>query len=155
MVQKVFITKSGTANFSCPECGKVKQLDVSRYNTVEKEVKLKYTCTCKHIFSVILERRKHIRKMVDLPGLLILGNKRYPITVIDISRVGLKIRTKGTLDLNLDDKVVLEFVLDDPGGSKISKEAIVKKINQTNIGVEFLSQTHYDKFGAYILFHFK
>lgn len=155
MVQKVFITRSGKANFSCPECGKVKQLDVSRYNTVDKEVKLKYTCTCKHIFSVILERRKSIRKKVDLPGLLILGNKRYPVNVTDISKIGLKIRTKGLLNLHLEDKVVLEFALDDPGGSKISKEVIIKKIKQTNIGVEFFSQNHYDKFGAYILFHFK
>jgi predicted RNA-binding Zn-ribbon protein involved in translation (DUF1610 family) len=155
MAQKVFITRSGKANFACPECGKIKQLDVSRYNTVDKEVKLKYTCTCKHIFSVILERRKHIRKKVDLPGVLILGNKKYPIQVIDISRVGLKIRTKGILDLRLEDKAVLEFALDDPGRSKVSKEIVIKKINQTNIGVEFLSQDHYDKFGAYILFHFK
>jgi len=155
MAQKVFITRSGKASFSCPECGKTKQLDVSRYNTVDKEVKLKYTCTCKHIFSVILERRKYIRKKVDLPGVLILGNKKYPVNVIDITRAGLKIRTKGLLELHLQDKVVLEFILDDPGGSKVSKEAIIKKINQMNIGVEFFSQDHYDKFGAYILFHFK
>jgi len=155
MAQKVFITRSGNASFSCPECGKIKQLDVSRYNTVDKEVKLRYTCTCKHVFSVILERRKHIRKKVDLPGTLILMNKKYPINVTDISRIGLKIRTKGLLDLHLKDKVVIEFVLDDPGGSKVSKEVIIKKMKQTNIGVEFCSQNHYDKFGAYILFHFK
>jgi len=155
MAQKVFITRSGNASFSCPECGKIKQLDVSRYNTVDKEVKLKYTCTCKHIFSVILERRKHIRKNVGLPGVLISGNKKYPINVIDISRNGLKIRTNGLLELRCEDKIMLEFALDDPDGSKISKEVIIKKINQTNIGVEFLSHDHYDKFGAYLLFYFK
>jgi len=152
--QKIFITRDEKAVFSCPECGKSRQMDVSKFSIVDKEVKLKCTCTCKHVFSITLERRKYIRKEVYLSGVLILGNKKYPINVIDISKFGLKIRTKGLLDLHLEDRVVLEFALDDPDRSKVSKEATIKKIDQTNIGVEFLSHEHYDKFGHYLLFYF-
>ncbi|MCK5164607.1 MAG: PilZ domain-containing protein [Desulfobacula sp.] len=154
MALKVFITRSGNANFSCPECGQTRQMDVSKYRNVDKEVKLKYTCTCKHVFSVILERRKHVRKDVNLNGEIILGNKRYPVNVKDISRLGLKIRTKGILDLHLQDKVAVEFILDDAGGSRVSKEVIIRKIDQADLGVEFVSHDHYDKLGTYLLFHF-
>jgi len=155
MAQKVFITKSGKANFSCPECGKARQLDVSRFNSVEKEVKLKCKCQCKNVFSVILERRKQTRKKVDLSGILVLGKKKHPVNVIDISRLGLKIRAKELLNLNPQDRIVLKFTLDDVDKSQVSKEVIIRSINQTNIGAEFLSLEHYDKLGSYLLFHFE
>ncbi len=154
MIRKVFITRSGSASFACPECGKIRRLDVSRYNAEEKEVKLKYTCTCGHIFSVILERRKHVRRKVDLPGVLIMGEKKYPVNVIDISRMGLKIKTRRILDLHPEDKAVVAFTLDDVGESRVSKDVVIRKINQAAVSVEFLSHEHYDKFGPYLLFHF-
>ncbi|NOX34375.1 MAG: PilZ domain-containing protein [Deltaproteobacteria bacterium] len=154
MTQKAFLTKSGKANFSCPECGKTRQMDVSRFTNVEKEVKLKCTCTCRHVFSVVIERRMHIRKKVDLSGALLFGNKRHPVKVVDISRLGLKLRTKGLPDLNPGDRVVIEFTLDDAWNSLVSKEVNIKKINQKDIGVEFSSRDHYDKLGTYLLFHF-
>lgn len=154
MAQKVFVSKSGKANFSCPECGKTKQLDVSRFHDLNKEVKLKCTCTCKHKFSVILERRKHIRKDVDLDGDIILEGEKYPIKVLDISRLGLKIRTDEVLDINPGDKTIIDFILDDAGSSRVSKEVIVRTTNENTIGIEFSSHDHYDKLGTYILFHF-
>jgi len=154
MAQKVFVTNSGKANFSCPECGKTRQMDVSRFHNVDKEVKLKCTCTCKHKFSVVLERRKHIRKGVDLEGQILFEKEKYPVKVLDISRLGLKIRTDEILDLNPGDKTVIDFILDDAGSSKVSKEVIVRTVNETDIGTEFSSHDHYDKLGTYILFHF-
>ena len=153
MTQKIFITKSGKANISCPECGKTQQMDVSQFGKVEKKVKLKCKCSCKNVFPVVLERRMQSRKPVDFPGNLLIGSKNYPINIVDISKNGLKIRTKGILDLQIEDKVTIEFVLDDPDESKISKQVIVRKINEIKIGVEFVSKDHYDKFGPYLLFH--
>ncbi|MBU1341838.1 MAG: PilZ domain-containing protein [Proteobacteria bacterium] len=154
MTQKAFVTKSGKANFSCPECGKVRQMDVSQFNNVKKEVKLKCTCSCKYVFSITLERRIHIRKKVDLKGNILLGKKKYPVTIVDISRFGLKIRANGILDLKIEDKVVIEFTLDDAQESTVSKDVIIKTIKQTDIGVAFSSLDHYDKLGTYLLFHF-
>jgi hypothetical protein len=154
MIFKVFLTKSGKANFTCPECGHIRQMDVTKFKKMDREVKLKCTCKCQNVFSVILERRRHIRKKVHLPGELLMGKQKYPININDISKVGLKIHTKDVLDLDVEDKIILEFILDDTDNSKVSKEVIVKKINQTQIGGKFSSKDHYDKLGTYLLFHF-
>jgi hypothetical protein len=152
MNQKAFVTKSGSATFLCPECGKAKHMDVSKFSNITKEVKLKCTCSCKHVFSVILERRQHVRKNVNLKGQLTFGKKCEPVDVIDISRLGLKIRAAKPLDLNIQDKVVLAFVLDDINQSRVSKSLIVKTIHKNEVGLKFVSDEHYDKFGNYILY---
>ncbi len=155
MAEKIFLTKNAEAVVLCPECGKTKMMNFDRFLDIDKEIKLKVTCKCSHVFSVILERRKYFRKQVDLKGGLINGNENYSISIIDISRTGLKLRTKEALDLNPDDKVVIEFTLDDASRSKISKDGIIRKIAKKYIGVEFLSQSHYDKFGQYLLYDFE
>jgi hypothetical protein len=154
MAEKIFLTKNAEAIVLCPECGKTKMMDFERFINTDREIKLKITCKCSHVFPVILERRRHVRKQVDFYGGLINGNKKYSIAVIDISRMGLKLRTKEVLDLNPDDKVVVEFILDDIGRSKVSKDVIIRKIDKEYIGAEFLSQSHYDKFGTYLLYDF-
>ena len=153
MAQRAFITRSGTANFSCPECGKNRQMDVTRFREAQKEVKLKCTCKCGHVFSVILERRLDVRKKVSLPGVVHLNRKRYPVDVINISRLGLRIRTRGRLEINLLDKVNIEFVLDDAANSTVRKEMIARTMRENQIGLEFVDDKHYDKLGPYLLFH--
>ena len=153
MVQKIFITTDGKARVTCPECCKTKLLDVSKYNQLRKEVKLKCTCVCKHVFPVTLERRKHIRKPVSLEGSVKLGNITHSVRVVDITRSGLQFNTRQVLDFTLQSRIVIDFILDDGGRSKVSREVIVKKINKAQIGVAFLSQDHYDKLGSYLLFH--
>jgi len=154
MTQKIFLTRNGKARLVCPECGKTKLMDINRFSHIDKEIKLKITCKCSNIFSVILERRKHVRRGVNLPGILIIGNKKHIIKVIDISRLGLKIRVEETLDINFESNAVIEFILDDTGGSRVSKDVVIRKIDHEYIGVTFISQDHYDKFGTYLLFHF-
>jgi len=153
MIQKIFITKDGRASVTCPKCYKTKLLDVSKYNYLKKEVKLKCRCACKHVFPVILERRKHIRKPVSLDGSVKLGNITHPIKVVDITRSGLQFNTRQVLDFTLQSHIVINFTLNDAGRSKVSREVIIKKINKAEIGVEFLSQDHYDKLGPYLMFH--
>ena len=155
MAEKIFLTNNAEAVFLCPECGKAKRMDFEKFIDIDREIKLKVTCRCSHVFSAIIERRGNVRKNVRLPGGLIDGNKKYPITIIDISRRNLKFRTKEILDLNIDDKVVVEFILDDTRRSKVSKDVIIRKIDKEYIGTEFLSQIHYDKFGAYLLYYFE
>ena len=154
MAQKVFITKSGKANITCPECGKAKPMDVSKFIHVDKAVSLKVTCSCGHGFSVTIERRLHFREPVNLNGQVVYKDKKYLLKILDISRLGLKIRTEMEMDIQKGEKIIIDFILDDPGKSRVEKEVLVRKVNGTDIGVEFLSNDHYDKFGPYLLFHF-
>ncbi len=154
MAQKVFITKSGKANITCPECEKVRSMDVSKFTSVDKAVSLKVTCACGHGFSVTLERRLHFRKPVSLNGQVVYKDKKYLLKILDISRLGLKLRTDKPIDIQKGEKLIIDFTLDDAWQSQVEKEVIVRKINGTDIGVEFVSRDHYDRFGPYLLFHF-
>ena len=152
MTQRAFVTKRGRANFTCPECGATKQMDVSKFKEIDKRVKLKCTCVCKHVFSAVLERRQHVRRSVELDGELVYRDLKAHIKVVDVSRIGLKIITRTVLDLETGSKVIVKFTLDDVTRSQVTKETIIKSINDTQIGLEFVSSDHYDKFENYILF---
>jgi len=154
MTQRIYLTKSGTAGIACPECGKNRQMDVSKYRDIQKEVKLKCTCKCKHTFSVTLERRQQVRKKVLLTGGVLLNQKQYPVDIINISRIGLRIKTKGRLDISLLDRVELEFTLDDATRSVVRKKLLARTMRENEIGLEFVDKNHYDKLGSYLLFHF-
>lgn len=155
MVQKVFLIGDTTiARFSCPACGKDRKKDVSAFSGAQKQVKIKCVCSCKHEFSVILERRKHVRRQVDLDGVLTYQNEAWPVKIIDISRLGLLIAAQEELHLKPGQKIVVSFILDDSTQSSVEKEVIIKSVVGNEIGVQFLSQDHYDKLGPYLLFHF-
>ena len=154
MTERVFLTKSGTANIACPLCGEVKQMDVSKFRDSKKEVRLKCTCKCKHAFSVILERRLQARKQVFLQGVVLRSEKQFPVDILNISRMGLRIKTKDPLDIKLLDRVNIEFELDDATRSLVRKKMIARSIRKNEIGLEFVDRNHYDKLGPYLLFHF-
>lgn len=140
--------------FSCPVCGKEKQMDLSPFMHGVKEIRLKYTCPCKHQFSVVVERRRHIRKKVSLNGRITRNHTKFPIKVVDVSRQGLKIKTMNSLEFQMGEKVVVEFTLDDTHQSTVAKNMIVRTKTIGGFGLQFESFDHYDKYGAYILFHF-
>ncbi|MBU1196372.1 MAG: PilZ domain-containing protein [Proteobacteria bacterium] len=154
MVQKVFLIGDSKAKFSCPACGKERKMDVSKFSAAQKQVKIKCVCSCKHEFSVVLERRKHVRRKVDLEGLLTFQNDTWPVRIMDISRLGLLISIPEELELATGQKIVVTFKLDDATQSRVEKELIVRSVVGKEIGVQFLSQDHYDKLGPYLLFHF-
>lgn len=159
MVQKIFVNKEKIIHVSCPECGRKRDKDVSKYLILDQAVQLKYKCPCGHNFSILLERRQYVRKKVNFIGSLICGKVKYSVLIIDIlvldiSRYGLKIKLIDRVDIEKDQKVTVEFQLDDKGKSRVSKEAVVRNVMLPSIGVEFLSHNHYDKFGAYMLFYF-
>ena len=154
MIKKVFVNKEQIATFSCSECGQAKQMDVSKYSNQNKEVKLNYKCKCNHSFYVKLERRRYVRKAVDLIGNLIRGRKRYSVKVEDLSRYGMKIKLLDRLTLDTEDKIEVEFTLDDPNRSVVKKEVVIKTVQPKTVGVKFSSSDHYDRFGKYLLFHF-
>lgn len=152
---KVFVTSNMEATFSCSKCGKTEQKDVSKFMGHKTQVKLKYKCKCQNYFSVILERRRSVRKSVRLKGSLTFQDKTYPINVSDLSKHGVKIRLLNQPTLELEDVVTIELILDDPNKSVVTKEVKIKKITpDAGIGCEFLSSDHYDAFGKYFLFHF-
>jgi hypothetical protein len=152
MTEKVFVSEKRTATFVCPECKRTKTTDVSAYLKSDKLIKVKCRCTCGHAYSALLERRKFFRKETSLPGVYTSVKKeRRPMTVMNLSRTGLKFKLHASDTLKAGDRLVVEFNLDDPQQSLIRKEVIVKNIKNSNIGAAFVSTDEYDKLGFYLM----
>lgn len=138
--RKVFINADNQATFVCPECQRSSVRDVSQYTHIDKAVRVKCQCECGHSYFVSLERRKHYRKEISLPGIFksqAIG--RGQMTIKDISRFGLKFEVKSGRCPYLDEVVIVEFYLDDSHNTFISKEAVIKKVHNMTVGAEFCS----------------
>jgi len=149
MTQKVLITEKNAAIFICPECGRSKNADVSKYKKIEKLVRLKIKCACGSSFSVVLERRKCVRKQTNLPGKFVWTTpggqqEKGPMTVVDISREGLKLKVTIMPKLEIGATINVEFQLDDKQKNLIKKDAIVKNMNDKFISAEFSSSCSSD-----------
>lgn len=156
MTERVFINSDNIATFMCPECKKVRHEDVSKIVGIDKAVKIKCQCKCGERFNAILERRKHFRKNIDFKGSCYTGKEnkeKFNVSVIDISRSGLKFRLNTEHALSKGDELLIEFRLDDTENTIISKKIVIKSIDSLNIGAEFRSPEHYDKLGTYLMFY--
>ncbi len=155
MVTKIFANSEVVAAIPCPSCGKTYKKDVSKFMGHRTEVRLKYTCKCRHSFPVQLERRRSIRKDVSLKGHLISEDTKIPLTITDISKYGLQLNFSRQVQYELDNTIQIAFTLNDPNCSPVSTWVKIKRfISPICAGCEFLSHDHYDNLGKYFLFHF-
>jgi hypothetical protein len=141
--EKVFITAENKAAFICPKCKVSITKDVSKYKDIKKAVRLKSKCDdCGHSYIVLLERRKHYRKDVNIPGLYISEKEKVKkaMTVKDLSRSGLKFELTDGNSVKIGDRLIVRFRLDDMNRTLIEKEVIVRTMRGQNmIGTEFCS----------------
>jgi c-di-GMP-binding flagellar brake protein YcgR len=160
-MKKVFTGSSHQAPFLCEACGKQVVKDVSRFAALDQKIQLRWTCACGRPNSVMLERRRFIRKNVNLAGVYSFKNRDgrslcAAVTVLDISQRGLRFRPvqdHRQAPLQPGQRLSIRFTLDDQFKTAIDREVIVRKINGEMVGAEFISDDHYDKLGAYLLFH--
>ena len=118
---------------------------------------MKSKCSCGHTWTSVLEKRKQYRKGVSLPGTFtqIVGSKptrKGTMSVTDISAGGLKIKLDHPLDLRQDDKLKVEFRLDDARNTLISKHVLVKNMDGLYIGTAFSHRERNDPaLGFYLM----
>ncbi len=144
MTQKIFVADSNVATFVCPECNASKTTDVTKFKSLPKAVRLKIKCTCGNSYSVILERRKYYRKETGFPGIYVYrpaGGQplKGNMTVVDISRGGLKMKLPTQPKIKVGSVFEVEFHLDDKQRSLIRKELIVRNVVDQFICAEFSS----------------
>lgn len=154
MIQRVYVSQDRKATFSCPQCGLVKEKDVSKYIGLKQQVRLKCKCVCSYTYPVIFERRQHIRKSVQLPGSYSSGKEQGTLVVENISRTGLKLKLNCETSLQVESRMRIKFTLDDVAGSEVQSEVVVRNVRPPVLGVEFTSMNHYGKLGAYLLYEF-
>ncbi len=154
MKERVFINSDNIATFICPECQKVRHANVAKIVGINKALSIKCQCKCGNKFEAILERRKFFRENIELDGIVFMDSddQKFSVIVTDISRAGLKLKLKTNHDLSFGDELLIEFNLDNTEKTLISKKIIVRSLSGLDLGVEFKSSEHYDKFGSYLMF---
>ena len=159
MIQKVFISEQNTAEFICSACNKYHKMDISQYLEVPDIVKLKVKCKCGYSWTVMLEKRKFFRKKTNLRG-----KYRYQVTgkqvvegdmtVLDISRTGLKLKIHGKHNLKDGDWIEVEFRLDNQVQSLINRIVNIKNVSGEYLGVSLKEVKRFDPvIGFYMLQH--
>jgi hypothetical protein len=148
--KKIYINEDNMATFICPKCEYLKIMDISKFKELNTAVRIKCKCKCGHAYSVLLERRRYFRKKTNLPGVFVLNEAEYPITIKDISRTGMKIMSSIKNGFSIGDRISVEFNLDDRDRSFIKRDVIIKKIDGSYIGAEFPEPEFYGKLAPYL-----
>lgn len=143
MDQIVFISSNNTATIQCPECGKAKTTDVSRYAGTDERITINCSCSCGHKFRCRLEKRKRYRKNIDLPGKFTLLDEDGTedtglLKVVDISATGLKIKLNAPRDFPVGTRLLIEFILDDRNRTAMKKRVSVRNVSGLFVGTSFL-----------------
>jgi hypothetical protein len=143
-MQRVYITSDNTATFTCPRCKQTRTVNINQYAGLDKAVRIKVRCPCRHAYPVMLERRRQFRREVALPGTymrLVNGRPmdRGSMVVKDLSRTGLKLHVADAQRLSPGDTLEVVFCLDDPQKSKIQKKVVIRKIEGSDVGVQFFA----------------
>lgn len=155
MTEKIFANQDGTTTIICPQCGKLKQADISKFIDIRSVVRIRCRCICGYSYIAELERRRFVRKKSNFSGSFSRtdNGRKGIMTVCDISRSGLKLKVSTNEMFKIGDELSVEFRLDDNLRSLVRKNVIIRKIDKNYLGVEFSSMDHYDQLGAYLMFN--
>jgi hypothetical protein len=138
--KKVFINNQNKAMFLCPACEKSRSLNVPGYRNIGEVIRITYRCACGSSYDLLLERRRFLRKDVNLPGVYyILGEDKVKgsMTVKNLSRAGLRLELKDEKHLKIGDKLLIGFCLDNNSKTVVKKKVVVRNMFGAYVGAEF------------------
>jgi PilZ domain-containing protein len=157
MDEKAYITSDNTAIFACAACNRQHIVDVSKYLDLPEKTRMRLTCKCGHSWTTMLEKRRHYRKDVSFPGRYIFRTEGKPtfegnMTVVDISRRGLKVTLHDKRDFQAGDWLEVEFRLDNKPRTLVKRMTIIKSAFGLKLGLAFPEHKHEDPdIGFYML----
>ncbi len=145
--EKVYVNlEDTTAVIKCPTCGTAKTRYVGKFRGSRRSVKVR--CQCQSIFRVSFEFRRTFRKGTNLPGFytqLPEADEWSKMLVTDISITGIGFSSFSAPNLTEGDELKVRFTLDDGRRSQIEKKAVVRWVNDTNVGCQFMRSVGYDE----------
>ena len=151
-MKKVYVDDSNKASIICPKCLFEKNIDVTKIEDIQKELKCR--CRCGEAYQFIIEYRKKYRKDVRLPGEYIIqkSGKKGEIIIRSISMIGIQFECLDRHQILKDDTLEVKFKLDDPNRSEIRKSVKVIWFKDRNIGANFIETQLYKKdLGFYLM----
>jgi hypothetical protein len=153
---RVYLDAHQTGVITCLACGVQRSLDLTRYGAAIGGSTLYAKCTtCGGTFRILLDRRRHRRVHVQLPGQLLQLRTRAsvdPIVVTSLSVTGLRFVTRPTLVLHAGERYEVVFLLDDADCSAIFDTIVITRRRGNIVGAAFEAQESYrDELGFYIM----
>lgn len=146
-IQKSFVKTNDTASIRCPDCGLVKNIAVGRFRNNRHTLKTR--CTCGSSFLVALDFRRHYRKPTQIVGMYSLIGSPYSgggqMQVNNISRSGVGFSISGMHNINIGQKALLNFRIDDKKQTILTKKVMIKNVRNNVVGCEFINQTQIGK----------
>ena len=152
-IQKVYVRHDGTTVVKCHNCGTTKTVDAAKLKRRGKPIKLR--CSCQAVFQIFFEFRGAYRKKSCPDGYyakLSVINEWIKVRINNISITGVGFITLNRNYLRKDDRLMVKIFLDDREKSKIEKSAVVKWVEDRDIGCSFIEIDKYDKvLGFYLM----
>jgi hypothetical protein len=143
MTTRVSITESKEATFICPKCGQLKTVNVRKFVYSNRTITVNCKCSCGHKWTSVLERRKQLRKIVNLPGTCFYIRRgrviQGKLKVMDLSAGGMKVKLDMDRKPQVGESLNLEFHLDDKNRTLIKTRVKVRSIKGEYIGTAFES----------------
>lgn len=157
MTTRVSITESKEATFTCPKCGLLKTVNVRKFVYSNRTIKVNCKCSCGHKWTSVLERRKQLRKMVNLPGTCFYIRRgrviQGKLKVMDLSTGGMKLKLDMDRKPQVGESLSLDFHLDDKNRTLIKTRVKVRSIKGEYIGTAFESENEIDPDLGFYLMH--
>ena len=142
------MSDDGTAEYTCPECGRTLVLRPDRPVRESTPVRVRVQCACSRTHVVLVERRLHVRKEVNLPGLWSLPGEQpsHRMVVQNLSRTGMLLRLGDIGVIDIDDRILVEFALGAPQLITFRKEVVVRRSLGFSVGAEFAPGSNGDAY---------
>jgi hypothetical protein len=152
-IQKVYVRHDGTTVVKCHNCGTTKTVDAAKLKKRGKPLKLR--CSCQAVFQIFFEFRGAYRKKSCPDGYYAkhpIPNEWIKVRINNISITGVGFTTLNRNYLRKGDRLKVKISLDDREKSKIEKSAVVKWVQDRDIGCSFIEKDKYDKvLGFYLM----
>lgn len=155
-MEKIFVEPGNTARITCPRCKKTRNKDVSRF---KGHTHISIKCSCGNVSKIQLEYRGQYRKKTELRGYYkVVSRDGEPgesgvITVVDLSRNGLRMKFKETpLSLDVGEVLNIRFYLDDQEQTLLKRDAVVQNIELPYAGAAFRRSSDTDNVIGFYLF---
>lgn len=146
-IVRCFVRPDNTTTIICPACNEPKTISVAAYK--HKKHSINVRCKCKHVFTIQLDFRNVYRKMTTLPAtytnLSSQNQESFDIVITNISKGGLGFVAPYPQYIQKEQKLSIEFQLNDKQKTRLIKTVIVKNIKNDHVGCEFDSSQAFEK----------
>ena len=141
-VKTVYGTVHGQGMVVCTHCGATKVITLAHFPS---GTPLTVACVCGQRFCIRIEVRQCVRRALHLPGQyahrrddLPQGSGTEPMVVENVSQQGLCFRAMRNHAVRLHETLSVHFTLDDATHTPVSQRAVVKYVDDSLVGVQFL-----------------